>query len=178
MDAKDLREMRQLEINLRPLFFLQEKLDTRIKSQYEYDEVLTKEHFQKKVLAFRVEIAELLNALRYHKYWSQALPQPREEILEEYVDGLHFMLSIGIEKGVRDYQYKGFYAENMTADDLTYIFETLMTTPWQDLRKDDYLRGLEMYIRLGEILLFKWDEVKEAYTEKNIKNLERQEQGY
>ena len=176
MDAGDVKKLKQLEVMLRPLFFLQEKLDEKIKARYEYDDKLLQEHYQKKILGLRVEIGELLNALRFHKYWSTANPDSRDHILEEYVDGLHLMLSIGVEKGIKDYQYRGIY--DMTADDLTYLFEVLMTMPYIDLTKDDYKLALEMYLKLGELLLFSWEDIKSAYAKKNIENQERQNAGY
>lgn len=178
VDAKTYKEFRYKSIQLRPLFYLQEKLDNVILARLEVDEDILVEIRRKKVLSFRVELAEILNELRTHKYWSQKLPSPREVLLEEYVDGLHFLLSIGIDKGVKDYTYKGVYDKGLTADNLIYMFEALMTTPWQELTKSEYCSGLEMYIRLGFVLLFSWDEISEAYVEKNLKNHERQLEGY
>lgn len=178
LDAKVMKEFHRLNIQLRPLFFLQEKLDEKIKARYDYDDYLRKEHFNKKVIGIRVEIAELINALRFHKYWSKKLPMEKKVILEEYVDGLHMILSLGIEKQVTDYSYQGIYDEELTAEDLTFIFDRLLTLPWGELRKNDFKLGLELYLKLGELLLFSWDEIKEAYAQKNIHNHERQEEGY
>ncbi len=70
--------------------------------------VLQKEHDlqpkkivkKKKMLALLVEIGELANETRCFKYWSNKPASEREVILEEYVDGLHFILSIGIDLGI------------------------------------------------------------------------------
>lgn len=178
INAEDHKEFRYKSMNLRPLFFLQEKLDEKISSKHEYDDFLKQDHSRKKVLSLRVEIGELLNELRLHKYWSKKKPSTKEKQLEEYADGLHFILSIGVDKGVKDYTYQGLYDEDLTAEDLVFIFDRLMTMSWGELRKEDYKLGLEMYLKLGLLLLFSWDEIKEAYVKKNMINQERQEKDY
>ena len=55
---------------------------------------------KRKMLALLVEIGELANETRCFKYWSNKPASEREVILEEYVDGLHFILSIGIDLGI------------------------------------------------------------------------------
>ena len=165
---------------LRPLFFLQEKLDEKIMGNldFEIDEDTIKEIQLKKILAFRVEVGELLNALRLHKYWSKKGSMERESVADEYADGLHFLLSIGGDKKVKDYAYRGIYINEITEKDLVWLFDQLMTMPWQQLKKDDFLLGLEMYLRLGELLGFNFEEIRQAYAKKNIENHARQESGY
>lgn len=45
-------------------------------------------------LAFQVEVAELANEVRSFKHWSNKPRSEHEVILEEFADGLHFLLSI------------------------------------------------------------------------------------
>lgn len=52
------------------------------------------ELFTNRVLAFNVEIGELANEVRTFKHWSKKGPSPKDVCLEEYVDALHFLLSI------------------------------------------------------------------------------------
>ncbi len=165
--------------NLRPLFFLQEKLDQKINSRFrEMDEETKQEHFIKKVLSFRVEVGELLNALRLHKYWSTKGPQEKEIVLDEYADGLHFLLSIAGDKKITSYVYEGFYDKEYFDEHILWLFDQMLTLPWGDLKKDDFLLGLEMYLKLGDLLGFTWKEINEAYVRKNLKNHERQLAGY
>lgn len=165
---------------LRPLFFLQEKLDEKIMGNLdiEIDDDTIKEIQLKKILAFRVEVGELLNALRLHKYWSKKGSMEREIVADEYADGLHFLLSIGGDMKVKDYSYRGLYINEITEKDLVWLFDQLMTMPWQQLKKDDFLLGLEMYLRLGELLGFNFEEIRQAYAKKNMENHARQESGY
>lgn len=166
------------DIELRPLFYMQEELDKKINSRFELDDDIKEEHQLKKVVAFRVEVAELLNATRLHKYWSVKPMDPKEKILEEYVDGLHFLISIGIDKKVKNHTYKGKYDSTVFERDNVWLFEQMLVIPWGDLKKDDFSLGLEMYLKLGDLLGFSWNEIIEAYVDKNLENHERQQANY
>ena len=80
---------------LKELFELQRKLDQRIIVNHNLQEDFL---LKKKILALQVEIGELANETRCFKYWSKKGPSEKSIILEEYVDCIHFILSIGIEK--------------------------------------------------------------------------------
>src|SRR5690606_16902042 len=101
-------------MNLKKLFEMQKVLRDRI----DYNEP---DRFNKLILALLVEIGECANEWRGFKFWStDQKPRTKEyltnyteqdsilgpgaqwrnPLLEEYVDGLHFVLEIGIEKGV------------------------------------------------------------------------------
>ena len=178
LPRKNVYRLSDENMVFRPLFFLQEKLDQKINARFDQDEEIAKENFLKKVVGFRVEMGELLNATRLHKYWSASEPESKERALDEYADGLHFLLSIGGEKKVTDFTYKGLYDGEIQAQDIMWLCDKLMTIPWVELRKEDYLLGLEMYLKLGELLLFTWEEIRNAYVTKNIENQERQNTGY
>ncbi len=83
-------------MELKTLFTMQRELDAYIqKSQSVKEDV-----FKEKGLALLVELAELANETRCFKFWSAKGPSEREVILEEYVDSIHFILSLGIEKNL------------------------------------------------------------------------------
>src|SRR5690625_3309515 len=78
-------------MNWTTLFSMQKKLDDYIaKSHSLVDEDL----FDQKVLALIVELSELANETRSFKFWSMNQSGDREQIVEEFVDGIHFMLSV------------------------------------------------------------------------------------
>ena len=85
-------------MDLQKLFTMQEALDHYIQTNKQ----VTEDVFTKKGLALLVELAELANETRCFKFWSEKGPSEREVILEEYVDSIHFLLSLGIEKGFND----------------------------------------------------------------------------
>ncbi|MDI2588077.1 dUTP diphosphatase [Psychrobacillus sp. NEAU-3TGS] len=97
-------------------------------------------------------------------------------LLEEYVDCLHFILSIGLEIGEEYFDYNQnhtFKERDITIQFLRVIDYTI------GLREDDYCSELlESFTHLGEMLGFTWEQVEEAYYAKNKINHERQESGY
>lgn len=83
-------------MNTITLFKMQKALDSHIESQHGLQ---NEDLFERKVLALLVEIGELANETRCFKFWSVKPSSERNVILEEFVDGVHFILSLGIECG-------------------------------------------------------------------------------
>jgi len=82
-------------MEFKQLFLMQRALDAFI----EETQNITHDVFQEKGLALLVELAELANETRCFKFWSKKGPSERDVILEEFVDSIHFMLSLGNMRG-------------------------------------------------------------------------------
>src|SRR5690625_2846559 len=97
-------------MNLEKLFQAQKELDDRIIKE---KGLKGRDLLDKKILALQVELGELANEWEMFKFWKEN-PEPRNycmaceipeveahdchnSLLEEYVDSLHFILSIGLE---------------------------------------------------------------------------------
>ena len=81
-------------ITLKELFKIQEDLNSyliEISNINKSEEEMLSNLF----LALQVEVGELANATRCFKYWSRKSSDPKERLLEEYADILHFVLNIG-----------------------------------------------------------------------------------
>lgn len=100
-------------------------------------------------------------------------------LLEEYVDCLHFILSIGLETGkYKEVEFQALYADeqdivmqlNVLFDKVGdfYVYQT----------KENYQIVLSLFLALGELLGFTWEQIEQAYIHKNEVNHQRQEQGY
>lgn len=92
-------------MDLKELFQMQEKLDNEILDKVNEGVVHTnftsyrftpEDFIVDRLLALQVEVSELANATRSFKYWSEKESEPKETILDEYVDVLHFWLSVGL----------------------------------------------------------------------------------
>lgn len=161
-------------MNLNKLFQLQHNLDERIIVEHN----LHKESlFSKKVLALQVEISELANETRCFKFWSNKGPSNKNIILEEYVDCLHFILSLGLEKNYVN-------LKPIIRDDDNDLTETFINI-YIDINdfvvcssKDNYKTLFEDFLCLGKNLGFTSEEVENAYLEKNNINHQRQDTGY
>ena len=73
------------------LFKMQYQLDKTINDKHNttYETTLTK-----RIMAFMVELGEFANETRCFKYWSVKPSSEKEVVLEEYIDGIHFILSL------------------------------------------------------------------------------------
>ncbi|MEM5012086.1 dUTP diphosphatase [Niallia taxi] len=118
-------------------------------------------------------------------------------LLEEYVDGLHFILEIGLEKyDHHDTSLPIAVKRTMDSNIIKYptvskqfnkvfneigILEDSVTDheffDASDV-EDSYVNVLRMYIGLGEMLGFTWEQIEQAYYDKNQVNHERQDSGY
>jgi|SRR5699024_10135983 len=156
------------------LFNMQQQLDQYIQSNHQ---VTSDELFERKILALFVELGELANETRCFKFWSVKEPSAREVILEEYVDGIHFILSLGLDAGfvvneVEQLPYEG---------DLTGLFNQIYRAIdyyRDDRSKEIYLTMFGLFLTLGVQLGFSEEDVQKAYIEKNEVNFKRQDEQY
>lgn len=163
-------------MDLLQLFKLQKELDDRIVKEHGLQ---PKKLLKEKMLALLVEVGELANETRCFKYWSSKPSSERSVVLEEYVDGLHFILSIGIDLGID----KNFLFYKCAQTSKTEV-EIFLDTYAKAIRFSEqpsitnYIELFTSYLRLGETLDFDQEEIEKAYLRKNEINHERQTQGY
>ncbi len=163
------------QLEIKRLIQLQKELDSRIESERGLGgQDLT----ERKILALFVELGELANETRCFKFWSSKPPAADDIILEEYVDGLHFILSIGIGLGWED----EMEADIMPSEEgLTSLFNTVFTDA-ADFDRDRTLSRFSTlftaFLALGGKLGFNGADIQRGYFDKNKENHNRQEQGY
>lgn len=165
-------------MNLDKLFGLQNKLDNRIVKDHglEGEDLLPQ-----KTLALQVELGELANELpEIFKFWS-GKKNNYEKALVEYIDGLHFVLSIGLDSGMENTEH-WFVESNIRVfqysslnEQFIFLFQHLSEGYQGDYAYDDLFYE---FLALGEMIGFTWEQVEEAYIEKNAINHERQSNGY
>ncbi|PWU68303.1 dUTP diphosphatase [Gracilibacillus dipsosauri] len=161
------------------------------------------ELLDKKILALQVELGELANEWRGFKFWSDDQEAKTNQfclhklewtnpLLEEYVDCLHFILSISLSLGITHEDI--VVEDDLTGETVTETFNELFgyITALYTLKEvnipasitfDDIQASvnelIECFVGLGEKHLgFSWDEVEKAYLDKNKINHARQENGY
>ena len=161
-------------MNLHKLFEMQEELDRFIQSNRGVNEDV----FRKKGLALLVELAELANETRCFKFWSTKGPSERKIILEEYVDSIHFLLSLGIEKHLNTLET---WPSAVNQKDLTELFlgtQQKILKFMDNYSMSTYQEIWSWYGGIANALDFSYDEVLEAYISKNETNYKRQKEGY
>lgn len=158
--------------DLGALFKKQRKLDDFVLEQHGIkDEESLKVHRR---LALYDEIAELLNKTRVHKYWSNKPMEARDDLLEEYVDGWHFLLMIG-----NDLQMPPLHEGIDQKDDLVSQFDAIMFTASIVYSPIGWYCMVSLYKGLGALLGFDWErDILTAYDKKYEINIERQKNGY
>jgi dimeric dUTPase (all-alpha-NTP-PPase superfamily) len=190
------------QMNLSKLFEMQRQLDEHIEKEHPREP--GEDRLAKKILALLVEIGELANCWRGFKFWSHD-QDPRtyvqdgcEEcvggltycekcirnlLLEEYVDCLHFIMSIAIELG---YTAEDIYVwdeelEGETVDVFIELMYWVIRIKSNDelKRRGAFRTVCYIFFNMDEQRLgFTWEQIEEAYISKNAVNHQRQESGY
>ncbi|NEZ47823.1 dUTPase [Clostridium niameyense] len=166
---------------LKEMFESQKKLDRRIIKEHNLE---GKDLFNNEIVAMVVELSECANEVRFFKHWSNKGPSAKEVILEEFVDVLHFGLSIGNMIGeyeILEHDYKA----TLNYKDLTDSFIEIVNTIGALQHKRNSKLGIVLYVQLMELLLnfgeklgFTEKEIEMAYYKKNEVNHKRQDNNY
>ncbi|KYG89015.1 hypothetical protein A0U40_13390 [[Bacillus] sp. KCTC 13219] len=123
--------------------------------------------------------------------WCEGTGSVGNPLLEEYVDCLHFILSIGLELN-KLYGFEPIvdFENGKHLNDITKQFNnvfsnvsSLYMTEEDEFYDNEDRQGIyeelfELFIHLGQSLGFVWEEVEQAYFAKNKTNHERQLNGY
>ncbi|WP_291634424.1 dUTP diphosphatase [Clostridium sp.] len=161
-------------MNLQKLFQMQNDLDNRILTEHNLYGIPL---LQKKILSLQVELGELANETRCFKFWSIKLPSTKDVILEEYVDCLHFILSIGLEKNFADITLNTKYITCELSQQFLNLYVNISDFIICS-SIDNYLNIFQNFLSLGENLGFSKEDIENAYLYKNNINHERQDNGY
>ncbi|CDQ18252.1 Dimeric dUTPase, all-alpha-NTP-PPase (MazG) superfamily [Halobacillus karajensis] len=155
------------------LYDMQRKLDEYIEDQHQIERG---DKVEEKVLALLVELGELANETRCFKFWSKKGPSEKTVILEEYVDGVHFLLSLGLDLGHR-YAFSPLKNSESVTKAFLRVYQCVETMR-ENRDKESYVAAFSSYLALGRSLGITEQELIEAYEKKNAINFERQDQGY
>ncbi|MGG0052289.1 dUTP diphosphatase [Bacillus atrophaeus] len=185
-------------MNLEKMFEMQKVLDDRI---IEEKGLGGQNLLPNLILALQVELAECANEWRGFKHWSNdrepricvidkkgqtAKEYYKNPLLEEYVDCLHFILSIGNRLGINDSdticdihsEYLRTINGSNTAKLFSFLFSISYSLLHRNLDKETYINLFTSFFTLGEQLGFTGEQVEAAYMDKNAVNHQRQQEGY
>lgn len=170
------------KIEFPKLFVMQRLLDKHIA---EKRGLQGRNLMQEKILALSVEISELANETRCFKFWSAKPASAKGILLEEYVDGIHFLLSIGLEFGHTPYIIEPYQVKSgkLTEQFITLNKQVAAMEQWTDKTTHNqfvlfYQDSFALFLGLGEMLDFTAEEIQAAYMKKHEINYERQAVGY
>ncbi|WP_338469316.1 dUTP diphosphatase [Niallia sp. XMNu-256] len=169
-------------MNVKKLCEMQEVLDNRIIQEHRLEGQNLENN---KILALLVEICELANETRCFKHWSNKGPSENNILIEEYVDSLHFFLSIANDRQYDvEHLYKVYVSDfevQQQETSLVTAFKEVMAkilTMEQNQDPFHYIQAFAAYLNLGKMLGFTWEQIEQAYIKKNEINHKRQDNGY
>ena len=135
------------------------------------------------IFCFKTELYELANEIEFFKHWKKNKGKGNE--LGEYVDCLHFLLSIGNLYGINLIEVeipKSSFVH--TEDDFYQLWGTienhLRDLPYgsqEDIR-EAYSDLFRTFLDLGDRLGFSEKKIREAYLAKWYVNVQRQKDNY
>lgn len=167
--------MKQNSINLKEIFDLQKSLDKNIQSNHK---VTYSQVYEKIKLALIVELAELANEIRSFKFWSLKSPSSKNIILEEYIDGIHFITSICIYKKIKpEFNFK-ILKETNDKDLITKYLLNLFNEINHFDSNAKIKKWYESYLSFATMLGFSLEDIKNGYLKKNQINFQRQKDKY
>ena len=166
--------MTDSKIVLDELFSLQAELDAEIANNHGVDYEST---FSRRVLALLVELGEFANETRCFKYWSYKEPSPKEIILDEYADGLHFLLSLGVMMGVNQYTHHFHVRKKDLTEAILQVYQDAAEL-YDTFDPEHYAKTFADYLNIIPLFDYSSEEVINAYKKKCNKNHTRQETHY
>ena len=160
--------------DLKDLFVLQKELDLEIARNHSISYESTR---NKRILALLVELGEFANTTRTFKFWSNKGMEEKAVVLDEFADGLHFLLSLGIDK---NYLVDIIEVEDDQKSLTDNLLETysLVSNYEKEQTFDNYINMFKSYLRALFKIKIDFSEAKEAYYIKLKVNHHRQETNY
>lgn len=151
-------------MDLQNLFILQKGVDQGFTENCNNDK---NSLLPEKILGLQVKISELANLTQCYKFWVTSSDCKSSIILQQFVEGFHYILSIGLDKNYTNINLEVQPLQN----DLTSQFINL----YIDINDfvvcpsiDNYKTLFENFLSIGLSLGFDKEVIEKAYLEKNV----------
>ena len=169
---------------LQNLFEQQKKLNNAVYQTFKINYALEKEILlEKQILSFIVELSELANETKCFKYWTKKPYSNIKKIGDEYADGMHFLLTIGLylSWNIKELEVSILNKE-LTNNELVKEFNQIMILSIDYLKNfhdhDRYLKLFQAYLQLAFYLGMNKESIYQSYQSKNYINLLRLKSNY
>lgn len=163
-----------MKINIDKILQLQKQLDNNIHTKHNIN---PKEVFEKRRLALIVEVCEMINVNRCFKFWSLKKDYDKQVLGDEFVDCLHFILSISLHFNLDQTEYE---IKDVVYDDneLTLKVLYLISLAGKIESKDDCKKFIIQLFELAFTFGFTAQDIIDFYIKKNQVNFKRQQDNY
>ncbi|MGL5640564.1 MAG: dUTP diphosphatase [Mycoplasmoidaceae bacterium] len=165
-----------MNVNLNDIILTQIQLDNFIEKNHN---LLKKNLVSRKRLALIIELSELCNEVRCFKFWSLKKISHKDIILDEFVDCLHFIISIGLFYGIKEMKFSLKIPKKRKDNiQLSKFFIDLISNV-NSLNNDKKVKAfIKKLFKLAIDLDLEFSEIKKAYYSKNQININRQKENY
>lgn len=161
-------------INFERLFIEQRKLDDEIARNHSITYKGTRE---RRTLALLVELGELANSTRCFKYWSNKGPEAKERVMDEFADGLHFLISLGIDAEINVREFEQKENEKTLSELFLKMYEDVVNFI-NERNEVNYVEAFETYLSIALKLDMGEKEIFDSYLLKLGENYHRQDTNY
>lgn len=126
--------------------------------------------------AFQTEVMEFANELEFFKYWKKTRSKTRARKLSEFVDCIHFAVSIAITRGYSKLIDGIVYDTYYKSMPLVELFNIIRKRDIDSMQS--YKLVMTILLSIAEKIGFTEQEIYDAYMDKNKENHERQVNNY
>ena len=155
-------------MNFKEIFKMQKALDREIHKAHK---VSFKDTLDKKILALLVEVGEFANEIKPFKYWKKDKSIDKSKVLEEFVDGIHFFISLANYLDI-DPIINSNVIDKDPSKQLLYVFE-LISKLNNTFNEVNLVNAFQAYMGIAKLSGLSEKEIKEHYISKNKVNFER-----
>ncbi|AWX42654.1 Uncharacterized protein conserved in bacteria [Metamycoplasma cloacale] len=161
-------------MNLEYIFKTQVKLDQAILSNVEESQ---KTNIKiKATIALLVELGEFANEVQAFKYWKKHKKINQEKLLEEFADGIHFLTSFANDVQLNP-EIEIILKSNDFSLQLSYTY-TCFTKLLNEYNYQNIKEAYGAYLGLGKLANIEYNDILNAYLNKNLINYKRIENNY
>lgn len=163
-----------MKLKIEDLIPYQSELDERIFELHDTDRPTT---MQSRLLALLVEVGEFANETRCFKFWSVKGPSEKEVLAEEFGDGLHFFLSLGIDLVDDGSDVEAIIVEGSGTDRFLALYDAIVVFA-RNANLDTYREAFGLFFGLANSFGLSEEDIRSYYLKKNEINHTRQDQNY
>ena len=128
------------------------------------------------IIALYTEVGEFANEIQSFKYWKKSKNIDQNNLLEEFADGLHFLISFAIKTNC-NYIIEPLVLSNDINYQLLEMFKSIYKLS-KKISRRNVTKCIAIYIGIAKILNIEDDLIIESYMLKNKKNFERIKNNY
>lgn len=160
-------------MDFKNIVFKQLLLDAEIKKVHQQKN----ENYNNQLLiALFVEVGELANEIQSFKYWKKSKNINNEKLLEEYADGIHFLISFALKHKCKLNIEPKIISQDINVQFLNLF--NLINKMSQKQTKCIIEKTIAVYLGIAKLLEISDEQIENAYFLKNQINFERIKNNY